>query len=58
MGGEKFGLSWIGKSECKKLVDTPCDYYLEFASEESVNADTTQNIFIEGDNLPALKLDY
>lgn len=53
--GERYGLSWKGKSGVfaeiqEKITDT-----LHPQPEESVDWDTTQNMFIEGENLKALK---
>ncbi len=56
VGKERFGLSWAGKSNCFKLIQQPSTGTLIPAKEESVNFDTTENLFIEGDNLEVLKL--
>ena len=48
---EKFGLSWAGKSVLVPSVAT-----LRPDEKESVDFDTTENLFIEGDNLEVLKL--
>lgn len=53
---EKFEFTWVGKKESLKSAETPTDAILEPCPEESVDWDTTQNIFIEGDNLDALKI--
>lgn len=53
---EKFSFTWAGKSAAIKNVITPSTSTLRPAKDESVNFDTTENIFIEGDNLEALKL--
>ncbi len=55
-GLERFGLTWPGKSECMKIIQQPSIGTLKPCKEESVNFDTTENIFIEGDNLEVLKL--
>lgn len=55
-GKERFGLNWAGKSNCFKLIQQPSTGTLIPAKEESVNFDTTENLFIEGDNLEVLKL--
>ena len=54
---EKYELSWSGKKEAKKnaqedIIGKTLKYY----PEESVNPEKTGNIYIEGDNLEALKL--
>lgn len=56
-GAERYGLSWAGRGDCFRQIQQawtgktllPC-------REESVNFDTTQNLFIEGENLQVLKL--
>ena len=55
-GDEKFGLNWHGKKKARQVALTPSIGTLLPCPEESVNWDTTQNIFIEGDNLEVLKL--
>lgn len=53
---EKFGLNWFGKKEARKIALTPSLGTLRPCPEESVDWDSTQNLFIEGDNLEVLKL--
>ncbi|EAU56101.1 site-specific DNA-methyltransferase [Mariprofundus ferrooxydans] len=53
---EKYGLNWFGKRRARQLALTPSTGTLRPAPEESENWDTTQNLFIEGDNLEVLKL--
>lgn len=55
-GEEKFGLTWFGKKKARKIALTPSSGTLRPIREESVNWETTQNLFIEGDNLEVLKL--
>lgn len=55
-GPERFGLTWPGKRDCFRLIQEPSTGTLLPVEEESVNWDTTQNLFIEADNLEALKL--
>lgn len=55
-GKERFGMNWPGKSECFKTIQQSSVATLIPSHKESVNFDTTGNIFIEGDNLEALKL--
>lgn len=52
---ERFGLHWAGKKRCFKIIQEPSIGTLKPAKEESVNWDTTKNLFIEGDNLEVLK---
>jgi adenine-specific DNA-methyltransferase len=53
---EKFGLSWHGKRQARQLALSPSTGTLRPYINESLNWDTTRNLFIEGDNLEALKL--
>ena len=55
-GDERFGMTWPGKNDCFKVIQTPSIATLKPAKEESVNWDSTENLFIEGDNLEVLKL--
>ena len=53
---ERYNFTWAGKSEAKKIAQTPSMGTLRPCREESKNWDTTQNLYIEGDNLEVLKL--
>lgn len=53
---EKYEFTWKGKSECLPLAQQRSTATLRPCPEESVNFDTTQNLYIEGDNLEVLKL--
>jgi adenine-specific DNA-methyltransferase len=53
---ERYHLNWPGKREALLAANAPIAKTLRPAQDESVNFDTTQNLFIEGDNLEALKL--
>ena len=55
-GEEKYGLNWHGKKQARQIALTPSLGTLLPCPEESVGWDTTQNLFIEGDNLEVLKL--
>jgi adenine-specific DNA-methyltransferase len=55
-GRERYGLSWAGKSEAVRNIQTPSVATLVPEREESVEFDATENLFIEGDNLEVLKL--
>ncbi|AQV15319.1 site-specific DNA-methyltransferase [Acinetobacter baumannii] len=55
-GEEKYGLNWHGKKKARQIALTPSTGTLLPCPEESVNWDTSQNLFIEGDNLEVLKL--
>lgn len=54
--GERYNFTWAGKSEAKKIAQTPSTGTLRPCKEDSKNWDTTQNLYIEGDNLEVLKL--
>ena len=54
--GEKYGLSWKGKSSVFAKIQEKTVSTLHPQPEASVDWDTTQNMFIEGDNLEALKV--
>lgn len=53
---ERYHLDWPGKREALLAANAPIAKTLRPCREESVNFDTTKNLFIEGDNLDALKL--
>jgi adenine-specific DNA-methyltransferase len=52
---ERYVLNWAGKSEAFKILQLPITDTLVPCPEESINFDTTQNVFIEGENLRVLK---
>ena len=47
---------WAGKADAIRAIQAPSAGTLVPVPEESVNFDTSRNLFIEGDNLDALKL--
>ena len=53
---ERFGLTWRGKAECFRIIQESSVGTLKPVKGESVSWDTTENLFIEGDNLETLKL--
>ena len=53
---EKYKFEWHGKAESLRLAQKRSTGTLRPCPEESVNFDTTQNLYIEGDNLEVLKL--
>lgn len=53
---ERYHLNWPGKREALLTANVPIAKTLRPSREESVDFDTTKNLFIEGDNLDALKL--
>ena len=52
---ERYGLNWAGKSDCFRHIQEPTTATLKPCRDESVDFDTTENLFIEGDNLQVLK---
>ena len=56
-GEEKYELTWAGKQESKReYLKEVLGKTLRFKPEDSLNADTTENLYIEGDNLEVMKL--
>lgn len=53
---ERYHLDWPGKREALLAANAPIAKTLRPCREESLDFDTTKNLFIEGDNLDALKL--
>ncbi|HDO7890053.1 site-specific DNA-methyltransferase [Legionella pneumophila serogroup 1] len=53
---ERYQLNWPGKRQALLTANAPIAKTLRPCREESVDFDTTKNLFIEGDNLDALKL--
>lgn len=53
---ERYQLNWPGKREALLTANAPIAKTLRPCREEGVDFDTTKNLFIEGDNLDALKL--
>lgn len=53
---ERYHLDWPGKREALLAANAPIAKTLRPCREESVDFDTTKNLFIEGDDLDALKL--
>ena len=53
---ERYHLNWPGKREALLAANAPIAKTLRPIPDESVDFDTTKNLFIEGDNLDALKL--
>ena len=53
---ERYQFTWPGKRAAKLEARTPCDKTLRPEHGKSVDWDTTENLYIEGDNLEALKL--
>lgn len=53
---EAYGLSWAGKHQVYRELKMPTSQTLLPTPDESVDFDTSQNLFIEGDNLAVLKI--
>jgi adenine-specific DNA-methyltransferase len=53
---ERYNFTWNGKGRALRLSQTPSLGTLRPCKEESKNWDTTENLYIEGDNLEVLKL--
>ena len=55
-GDERYAFTWPGKADAIRQSQTVSTATLRPCPEESVDWDTTQNLYIEGDNLEVLKL--
>lgn len=55
-GDEAYEFTWVGKKAAIVEANKPIRKTLRPCKEESVNWDTTENLYIEGDNLDVLKL--
>lgn len=55
-GDEAYEFTWVGKKAAIVEANKPIRATLRPCPEESVNWDTTENLYIEGDNLQVLKL--
>ena len=55
-GGERYALTWAGKGNAYKVLQTPSSATLRPQRELSVNFDEAQHVFIEGENLEVLKV--
>lgn len=53
---ERYEFTWSGKRDCIKEANKPTTNTLRPQLEKSVNFDNTRNVYIEGDNLEALKI--
>lgn len=54
--GECYGLSWCGQGEARRAMSVKTSKTLTPEREKSVDFDTTENIFIEGENLDVLRI--
>ncbi|NBL00724.1 MAG: site-specific DNA-methyltransferase, partial [Erysipelotrichia bacterium] len=55
-GNEAYEFTWVGKREAIREAGRPIRKTLRPCVDESKNWDTTENLYIEGDNLDVLKL--
>lgn len=55
-GEERYQFTWPDKRAASRLANTPTTQTLRPCRDESVDFDTTQNLYIEGDNLDVLKV--
>ncbi len=55
---ERYSFTWTGKRNATLVLQSPSYATLNPSEDESINFDSTQNLFIEGDNLEVLKLLY
>ncbi len=53
---ERYSFNWSGKAKARRIAQTPSTGTLRPAKDESKNWDSTENLYIEGDNLEVLKL--
>ncbi len=53
---ERYQFTWPDKKQAMRLANLPINKTLRPCREESVDFDTTQNLYVEGDNLEVLKL--
>ena len=56
LSNERYVLNWAGKSEAFRIMQRPSSATLVPSRAESVDFDTTENIFIEGENMEVLKV--
>ena len=53
---ERYVLNWAGKSDAFRVLQQPTTATLKPIPEESISFDSTENLFIEGENLEVLKV--
>ena len=57
-GDERYRFTWAGKNDAIRNLNTPTEATLKTSRDDSLNFDSSQNLFIEGENLAVLKLLY
>lgn len=55
-GEERYQFTWPDKRAASRLANEPVNFTLRPCREESIDFDTTENLYIEGDNLDVLKV--
>ena len=55
-GGERYALTWAGKANAYKVLQSPSSATLRPQRDLSINFDEAQHVFIEGENLEVLKV--
>ena len=55
-GKERYEMKWPGKANLQKIIQEPSIGTLKPVKKDSIEFDTTENLFIEGDSLEVLKL--
>lgn len=55
-GDERYEFTWVGKKQARAEAARPTTKTLRPVKEDSRNWDTTENLYIEGDNLEVLKI--
>lgn len=55
-GSERYALTWAGKADAYKVLQSPSTATLRPERDKSVNFDQAQHVFIEGENLEVLKV--
>lgn len=55
-GGERYALTWAGKANAYKVLQSPPSATLRPQRDLSINFDEAQHVFIEGENLEVLKV--
>ena len=53
---ERYEMNWAGKKNCFRAIQEPSRATLKPVKDDSVDFNTTENLYIEGDNLEVLKL--
>jgi adenine-specific DNA-methyltransferase len=57
-GPERFTFTWAGRQDASRILQLPARASLYPKRDQSIDFDTTENLFVEGENLEVLKLLY